>query len=190
MSYTCTVQPLCVISGLTQRKHGNPEQFPSSGFKWTELIPPPTLWRVEHWRALCPNRMDEAHKSWPGNRQRRGGWRGRKCAAKSDSSTYTVQIKVSAACQLDYQMAPAALGWTTCYIFSDVSALPENRRAFWRWGATRIIVHSLSWFSNIYLLFTGEKCNFQWAPKLIRRAFCFLLYCSCEMILTFGLHVE
>lgn len=71
--------------------------------------------------------MDEAHKSWPGNRQRREGLRGHKCAAKSDSSTFTVQIEVSAACQLDYQMAPAALEEMTCYIFSDVSALPGNR---------------------------------------------------------------
>lgn len=32
-----------------------------------------------------------------------------KCAAKSDSSTFMVQIKESAACQLDYQMAPCCI---------------------------------------------------------------------------------
>lgn len=104
-----TVLPLCIISSMTQKQYGNTKQPPSFGFKLIELIPSCTLWMVAYWRALCLNRMDEAHKSWPGYRQRREGWRGRKCAAKSDSSTYTVQIKVSAACQLDYQMAPAAL---------------------------------------------------------------------------------
>lgn len=52
--------------------------------------------------------------------QTRGSY---KCSAKSDSSTFTLQIKVSAACQLDYQMGPAALQETTCYISSDVAAL-------------------------------------------------------------------
>lgn len=143
-------------------------QFPSFRFKLIELIPPSLLWRVAYWRALCPNGMvDEAHKSWPGYRQRREGWRGCKCAAKSDSSTYAVQIKVSAACQVDYQMAPAALEWMTCYIFSDVSARTGDRWSFWRWETTRIIVHSLSWFSNIYLVFTGREVQFPIGPWVL-----------------------
>lgn len=105
-------------------------QFPLSVLQMDRIDPFMHILRVVHWRPLFLNRMDGTHKSWPSITQNKGGQRGRKCAAKSDSSTFTVQIKVSAACQLDYQMAPAALQEMTCYIFSDVCALPGSRCFF------------------------------------------------------------
>lgn len=104
--------------------------------------------------------MDEAHKSWPSNRQRREGQRGHKSAAKSDSSTFTVQIKVSAACQLDYQMAPAALEKMTCYIFSDVSALPGNRSLFLFKMGSYQDYSALSVTVCKYTIGLKVKCNF------------------------------
>lgn len=135
--------------------------FHSWWFTWAELILPCTFWREAYWRALCPNKMDEAQESCRGNRQWREGWRGRKCAARSDSSTFTVQVKVSAACQFDYQMAPAALEKMTCYIFSDVCTvwvplLLLVVSFLLKWGAMRIIVQSVCLIYSYYHLPESE----------------------------------
>lgn len=66
-----------------------------SGSKSMRLI----LQEGAYWRAPRPRTMDEPHQPW----------KACKCAAKSDSSTFTLQIKVSTARQLDYQMTSAPL---------------------------------------------------------------------------------